>query len=198
MKNSLGLLCVYIGHEWLMVRFLCFRNVAGWLPVDLPGVHVHQWPLPGSFGTISLLENTCTNIALILLASTLPFIVPLTTSTYSSTRCRGQEEGKDALFRKRKVLQLVSHWSRLYKDFLKEEEHVRSFMKVWYQFFLSFYKNLTSLILCCSFICVTEELWRSSSSSFIFLSYSNIGLSCLKTEQCFSLQGGHDDVFSFF
>lgn len=57
-------------------------------------------------------------------------IVPLTVSTYSSPRCRGQEEGKDALFRKRKVLQLVSHWSRLYKDFLKEEEHVRSFMKV--------------------------------------------------------------------
>uniref|UniRef100_A0A3Q1J2L7 Rap guanine nucleotide exchange factor (GEF) 5a n=1 Tax=Anabas testudineus TaxID=64144 RepID=A0A3Q1J2L7_ANATE len=48
-------------------------------------------------------------------------------------RCRGQEEGKDALFRKRKVLQLVSHWSRLYKDFLKEEEHVRSFMKNLYR-----------------------------------------------------------------
>lgn len=54
----------------------------------------------------------------------------LTALTYSSARCRGQEEGKDALFRKRKVLHLVSHWSRLYKDFLKEEEHVRSFMKV--------------------------------------------------------------------
>uniref|UniRef100_A0A3Q0SAR5 Rap guanine nucleotide exchange factor 5 n=1 Tax=Amphilophus citrinellus TaxID=61819 RepID=A0A3Q0SAR5_AMPCI len=46
---------------------------------------------------------------------------------------KGQEEGKDALFRKRKVLQLVSHWSRLYKDFLKEEEHVRSFMKTLYR-----------------------------------------------------------------
>ncbi|KAM3596955.1 uncharacterized protein V6R79_023450 [Siganus canaliculatus] len=52
---------------------------------------------------------------------------------YSSARCRGQEEGKDALFRKRKVLQLVSHWTRLYKDFLKEEEHVRSFMKTLYR-----------------------------------------------------------------
>ncbi|KAM9386327.1 rap guanine nucleotide exchange factor 5 [Pholidichthys leucotaenia] len=52
---------------------------------------------------------------------------------YSSPRCRGQEEGKDALFRKRKVLQLVAHWSRLYKDFLKEEEHVRSFMKTLYR-----------------------------------------------------------------
>lgn len=57
-------------------------------------------------------------------------VISLTTRTYNSARCRGQEEGKDALFRKRKVLQLVSHWSRLYKDFLKEEEHVRSFMKV--------------------------------------------------------------------
>ncbi|XP_062265795.1 rap guanine nucleotide exchange factor 5 isoform X1 [Platichthys flesus] len=52
---------------------------------------------------------------------------------YSSARCRGQEEGKDALFRKRKVLQLVSHWSRLYKDFVKDEEHVRSFMKTLYR-----------------------------------------------------------------
>ncbi|XP_061885431.1 rap guanine nucleotide exchange factor 5-like isoform X2 [Entelurus aequoreus] len=52
---------------------------------------------------------------------------------YSSARSRGQEEGKDALFRKRKVLQLVSHWSRLYKDFLKEEEHVRGFMKTLYR-----------------------------------------------------------------
>ncbi|XP_020487290.1 rap guanine nucleotide exchange factor 5 [Labrus bergylta] len=55
---------------------------------------------------------------------------------YSSARCRGQEEGKDALFRKRKVLQLVSHWSRLYKDFLKDEEHVRSFMKTLYRYVL--------------------------------------------------------------
>uniref|UniRef100_A0A3P9HWW1 Rap guanine nucleotide exchange factor 5 n=1 Tax=Oryzias latipes TaxID=8090 RepID=A0A3P9HWW1_ORYLA len=52
---------------------------------------------------------------------------------YGGARCRGQEEGKDVLFRKRKVLQLVSHWSRLYKDFLKEEEHVRSFMKTLYR-----------------------------------------------------------------
>ncbi|XP_028317425.1 rap guanine nucleotide exchange factor 5 isoform X2 [Gouania willdenowi] len=52
---------------------------------------------------------------------------------YSSARCRGQEEGKDALFRKRKVLQLVSHWSRLYRDHLKDEEHVRSFMKTLYR-----------------------------------------------------------------
>uniref|UniRef100_A0A4W6CN09 Rap guanine nucleotide exchange factor 5 n=1 Tax=Lates calcarifer TaxID=8187 RepID=A0A4W6CN09_LATCA len=53
----------------------------------------------------------------------------------------GQEEGKDALFRKRKVLQLVSHWSRLYKDFLKEEEHVRSFMKTLYRLGLSLHNT---------------------------------------------------------
>uniref|UniRef100_A0A3Q1GG32 Rap guanine nucleotide exchange factor 5-like n=1 Tax=Acanthochromis polyacanthus TaxID=80966 RepID=A0A3Q1GG32_9TELE len=69
----------------------------------------------------------------ILSDSMLSSVVSLTTVTYSSVRCRGQEEGKDALFRKRKVLQLVSHWSRLYKDFLKEEEHVRSFMKTLYR-----------------------------------------------------------------
>ncbi|KAF7661730.1 hypothetical protein LDENG_00253080 [Lucifuga dentata] len=57
----------------------------------------------------------------------------LTYLVFINVRCRGQEEGKDALFRKRKVLQLVSHWSRLYKDFLKEEEHVRSFMKTLYR-----------------------------------------------------------------
>ncbi|PWA15332.1 hypothetical protein CCH79_00008489 [Gambusia affinis] len=60
----------------------------------------------------------------------------LTYLVFISVRCRGQEEGKDALFRKRKVLRLVSHWSRLYKDFLKEEEHVRSFMKTLYRYVL--------------------------------------------------------------
>ncbi|KAA8585952.1 hypothetical protein FQN60_007521 [Etheostoma spectabile] len=57
----------------------------------------------------------------------------VTYQVFISARCRVQEEGKDALFRKRKVLQLVSHWSRLYKDFLKEEEHIRSFMKTLYR-----------------------------------------------------------------
>lgn len=103
----------------------------------------------------------------ILSASTLFFFVSLTRSfTYSSARCRVQEEGKDALFRKRKVLQLVSHWSRLYKDFLKEEEHIRSFMKVRHDspssppfvlFLFSqsvFYlKDLMSLILWCPLTC---------------------------------------------
>ncbi|KAL0962041.1 hypothetical protein UPYG_G00334960 [Umbra pygmaea] len=39
------------------------------------------------------------------------------------------EEGKEALYRKRKVLHLVAHWTRLYKDFLQEDEHIKTFMK---------------------------------------------------------------------
>ncbi|KAK6327735.1 hypothetical protein J4Q44_G00033810 [Coregonus suidteri] len=42
---------------------------------------------------------------------------------------QGQEEGKEALYRKRKVLHLVAHWTRLYKDFLREDEHIKAFMK---------------------------------------------------------------------
>ncbi|XP_010871634.1 rap guanine nucleotide exchange factor 5 isoform X2 [Esox lucius] len=52
---------------------------------------------------------------------------------YSSKRVCSQgqapEEGKEALYRKRKVLHLVSHWTRLYKDFLREDEHIKTFMK---------------------------------------------------------------------
>lgn len=50
--------------------------------------------------------------------------------TYCTKRCKGKEEGKEALYRKRKVLHLVSQWSSLYKDFLRDEEHVKLFMKV--------------------------------------------------------------------
>uniref|UniRef100_A0A8C7D375 Rap guanine nucleotide exchange factor (GEF) 5a n=1 Tax=Oncorhynchus kisutch TaxID=8019 RepID=A0A8C7D375_ONCKI len=39
-------------------------------------------------------------------------------------------DGKEALYRKRKVLHLVAHWTRLYKDFLREDEHIKAFMKV--------------------------------------------------------------------
>ncbi|XP_051527010.1 rap guanine nucleotide exchange factor 5 isoform X2 [Myxocyprinus asiaticus] len=49
---------------------------------------------------------------------------------------RGKEEGKEALFRKRKVLHLVSQWSALYKDFLREEENVKLFMKTLYRYVL--------------------------------------------------------------
>ncbi|XP_060753631.1 rap guanine nucleotide exchange factor 5 [Tachysurus vachellii] len=55
---------------------------------------------------------------------------------YCTKRCRGKEEGKEALFRKRKVLHLVSQWSSLYKDFLREEEHVKLFMKTLYRYVL--------------------------------------------------------------
>uniref|UniRef100_A0A674DCN2 Rap guanine nucleotide exchange factor (GEF) 5a n=1 Tax=Salmo trutta TaxID=8032 RepID=A0A674DCN2_SALTR len=55
-------------------------------------------------------------------------VLSLTCPTYSSKRVR-QEEGKEALYRKRKVLHLVSHWTRLYKDFLREDEHIKTFMK---------------------------------------------------------------------
>ncbi|XP_051991391.1 rap guanine nucleotide exchange factor 5-like isoform X2 [Xyrauchen texanus] len=49
---------------------------------------------------------------------------------------RGKEEGKEALYRKRKVLHLVSQWSALYKDFLREEENVKLFMKTLYRYVL--------------------------------------------------------------
>lgn len=37
---------------------------------------------------------------------------------------------KEALYRKRKVLHLVSQWSALYRDFLRDDEQVKLFMKV--------------------------------------------------------------------
>uniref|UniRef100_A0A3B3QK63 Rap guanine nucleotide exchange factor (GEF) 5a n=1 Tax=Paramormyrops kingsleyae TaxID=1676925 RepID=A0A3B3QK63_9TELE len=50
--------------------------------------------------------------------------------------CRGKEEGKEALYRKRKVLHLVSQWTALYRDFLREEENVKLFMKTLYRYVL--------------------------------------------------------------
>ncbi|XP_053348579.1 rap guanine nucleotide exchange factor 5 [Clarias gariepinus] len=55
---------------------------------------------------------------------------------YCTKRCRGKEEGKEALYRKRKVLHLVSQWTSLYKDFLREEENVKLFMKTLYRYVL--------------------------------------------------------------
>ncbi|XP_016314775.1 rap guanine nucleotide exchange factor 5-like isoform X1 [Sinocyclocheilus anshuiensis] len=55
---------------------------------------------------------------------------------YCTKRCRGKEEGKEALYRKRKVLHLVSQWSMLYKDFLQEEENIKLFMKTLYRYVL--------------------------------------------------------------
>ncbi|XP_074539807.1 rap guanine nucleotide exchange factor 5b isoform X1 [Halichoeres trimaculatus] len=48
---------------------------------------------------------------------------------YCSKRCRGKEDRKEALERKRKVLHLVSQWVFLCRDFLREDEHVKLFMK---------------------------------------------------------------------
>ncbi|XP_018596274.2 rap guanine nucleotide exchange factor 5b isoform X2 [Scleropages formosus] len=55
---------------------------------------------------------------------------------YCAKKHRGKEEGKEALYRKRKVLHLVSQWTGLYRDFLREEEHVKIFMKTLYRYVL--------------------------------------------------------------
>uniref|UniRef100_A0A672ZPE5 Rap guanine nucleotide exchange factor 5 n=1 Tax=Sphaeramia orbicularis TaxID=375764 RepID=A0A672ZPE5_9TELE len=51
-------------------------------------------------------------------------------------RYRGKEDRKEALERKQKVLHLVSQWMALCKDFLKEDEHVKLFMKALYRYVL--------------------------------------------------------------
>ncbi|CAK6960503.1 rap guanine nucleotide exchange factor 5-like isoform X1 [Scomber scombrus] len=48
---------------------------------------------------------------------------------YCTKRHRGKEDRKEALERKRKVLHMVSQWVALCKDFLREDEHVKLFMK---------------------------------------------------------------------
>ncbi|KAI1886192.1 hypothetical protein AGOR_G00211460 [Albula goreensis] len=55
---------------------------------------------------------------------------------YWDNRYRGKEEGKEALYRKRKVLHLVSQWSALYRDFLRDDEQVKLFMKTLYRYAL--------------------------------------------------------------
>ncbi|MGH0148391.1 UNVERIFIED_CONTAM: hypothetical protein FKN15_039513 [Acipenser sinensis] len=49
---------------------------------------------------------------------------------------RGKEETSDALFRKRKVLHLVSQWTALYRDVLRDDEHVKLFIKTLYRYVL--------------------------------------------------------------
>uniref|UniRef100_A0A3Q3M3V4 Rap guanine nucleotide exchange factor 5-like n=1 Tax=Mastacembelus armatus TaxID=205130 RepID=A0A3Q3M3V4_9TELE len=56
--------------------------------------------------------------------------------TYCTRRYRGKEERKEALERKRKVLHLVSQWLSLCKHFLREDEHVKLFMKTLYRYVL--------------------------------------------------------------
>lgn len=51
-------------------------------------------------------------------------------STYCTKRCRGREDGRETLERKRKVLYLVSQWMELCNDFLRDDERVKLFMKV--------------------------------------------------------------------
>ncbi|XP_075965541.1 rap guanine nucleotide exchange factor 5b isoform X2 [Anarhichas minor] len=55
---------------------------------------------------------------------------------YCTKRYRGKEDRKEALERKRKVLHLVSQWMTLCKDFLREDEHVKLFMKTLYRYVL--------------------------------------------------------------
>uniref|UniRef100_A0A673FZ20 Rap guanine nucleotide exchange factor 5-like n=1 Tax=Sinocyclocheilus rhinocerous TaxID=307959 RepID=A0A673FZ20_9TELE len=55
---------------------------------------------------------------------------------YPSDRSKTSSRGKEALFRKRKVLHLVSQWSTLYKDFLREEENIKPFMQTLYRYVL--------------------------------------------------------------
>lgn len=50
--------------------------------------------------------------------------------TYCTKRSRAKEDGREAPERKRKVLHLVSQWMALCRDFLREDEHVKVFMKV--------------------------------------------------------------------
>uniref|UniRef100_A0A3Q2ZBW5 Rap guanine nucleotide exchange factor 5 n=1 Tax=Hippocampus comes TaxID=109280 RepID=A0A3Q2ZBW5_HIPCM len=51
-------------------------------------------------------------------------------------RCRVKEDAKEALERKQKVAYLVSQWMLLCKDFLREDEHVKVFMKTLYHYML--------------------------------------------------------------
>ncbi|XP_034730583.1 rap guanine nucleotide exchange factor 5-like isoform X2 [Etheostoma cragini] len=55
---------------------------------------------------------------------------------YCTKRYRGKEDRKEVLERKQKVLHLVSQWMALCKDFLREDEHVKRFMKTLYRYVL--------------------------------------------------------------
>ncbi|XP_029308058.1 rap guanine nucleotide exchange factor 5-like [Cottoperca gobio] len=55
---------------------------------------------------------------------------------YCTKRQRGKEDRKEALERKQKVLHLVSQWMALCRDFLRDDEHVKLFMKTLYHYVL--------------------------------------------------------------
>uniref|UniRef100_A0A672GEA3 Rap guanine nucleotide exchange factor 5 n=1 Tax=Salarias fasciatus TaxID=181472 RepID=A0A672GEA3_SALFA len=55
---------------------------------------------------------------------------------YCTKRQRGKEEQKENLERKQKLLHLVSQWMCLCRDFLREDEHVKVFLKTLYRYVL--------------------------------------------------------------
>ncbi|XP_077453976.1 rap guanine nucleotide exchange factor 5-like [Stigmatopora argus] len=55
---------------------------------------------------------------------------------YCCKRCRVKEDMKEALERKQKVAHLVSQWMHRCRDFLREDEHVKLFMKTLYRYML--------------------------------------------------------------
>nr|XP_004652879.2 rap guanine nucleotide exchange factor 5 [Jaculus jaculus] len=52
---------------------------------------------------------------------------------YSAKKYQGREDNSDVPCRKRKVLHLVSQWIALYKDWLREDEHSKMFLKTIYR-----------------------------------------------------------------
>uniref|UniRef100_A0A3P9IQJ1 Rap guanine nucleotide exchange factor 5 n=1 Tax=Oryzias latipes TaxID=8090 RepID=A0A3P9IQJ1_ORYLA len=62
---------------------------------------------------------------------------PVFMSTSDLCQALGMEEPKEALERKQKVLHLVSHWMSRCKDFLREDQHVKLFMKTLYRYVLN-------------------------------------------------------------
>uniref|UniRef100_A0A3B3DX42 Rap guanine nucleotide exchange factor 5 n=1 Tax=Oryzias melastigma TaxID=30732 RepID=A0A3B3DX42_ORYME len=62
---------------------------------------------------------------------------PVFMSTSDLCQALGMEDPKEALERKQKVLHLVSQWMSRCKDFLREDQHVKIFMKTLYRHVLS-------------------------------------------------------------
>lgn len=188
-KISLGQLWVWSLIKRLMVCFLCFRNVAGWLPVDLPGVHVHSWPLSGTFGTISLLANTCTNIITLISFKPphYPSLSPWPLSPIAvpaagvRRRARTPSSGSVRCF----------SWCPTGAGFTRTSSRKRSTSGASWRyvttrlhhlfcFSISPFTLSLSLILWCPFTWATKELQRTRSSSFVSLSCSKMGLFFLK------------------
>uniref|UniRef100_A0A3Q0SB39 Rap guanine nucleotide exchange factor 5 n=1 Tax=Amphilophus citrinellus TaxID=61819 RepID=A0A3Q0SB39_AMPCI len=61
---------------------------------------------------------------------------PVFMSTSDLCQALRKEDRKEALERKQKLLHLVSQWMSLCKDFLREDEHVKLFMKTLYRYVL--------------------------------------------------------------